>query len=200
MAKVPGPVGLAFAVALAAGLMVGTSVGVAADSETGQTGRHLYTDDADHPGATCIYKGQNSPFHLRHINVRAPKVWWPDTNSTNTNQHGMTGWRAVVQQSPGDDAPWTTAYKSPLQKAIAYEDDPPYDLADKAPFTKRSFDFHYDKSKGTYFRVLVKAYWYRSNGSVLGKATHVVQNHQLTLPSPHAGGLYGLCFADFGEL
>ena len=122
-------------------LMLAGSVPAAAystplEQKTGQTGPYDFRDSWQRPtGAVdCDYrKLANGDRRIKHFQVRTPRVWWLDTNSSVDDQHGMVGWRIRFQEkSDRDDhpTPWTTVYKSGIQKRTAYEG--AYDNAFKA--------------------------------------------------------------------
>ena len=152
-----------------------------ADTETGQHGHYQFRDSYPDPGAVCVYAGSN-PYRLVQVIVYAPRLWWPDTNSDVTNQHGKVGFRGIIRVSkPGPYGPWAKVKQSEIMTATAYEDNPDYDLNDKAPLSKITFSF--DPSKwsdhpNAYVQVRVKAYWYKKSGDVLGTVTHDVYNYE----------------------
>ncbi len=145
--------------------------GYPADQENGQHGHYLFNDGSAHGGVICRYAGSSPSWTLTSMVVRPPKVWWPDTDSSNHTQHGRVGWRVVVQRYDYIDNIWTKAYASPTQKATAYEDqDGLYGAGTKAPFTKRTLT---NIPSGTpMLRVAVKVIWFRADHTVLGWAKH----------------------------
>lgn len=165
------------ALALAVTAVLALAGAVQADSETGQHGNYLFRDDSGHAGAVCVYAGSN-PFRLVQIIVRAPYLWWPDTNAESNTQHGKVGFRGIVRLSkPGAYGPWDKIKQSDIHKATAYEDQPDYDVNDKAPLTKITMSFDPSKYSGhpnAYISVRIKGYWYKKNGDVLGTVTHDV--------------------------
>ena len=119
-------------VAIAGAALFATSGVALADTESGQHGHYLFKDDSTTYGATCVYSG-SGPYKLSQIIVKAPSLWWPDTNSGNNKEHGKVGWQLSVQISkPGAYGPWHTLYMNDVEIKTAYEDQPPYDKADKA--------------------------------------------------------------------
>jgi hypothetical protein len=149
-----------------------------ADTTSGQTADHLYTDSQAKPGATCKYSPDsrgNNYYHVSKIVVPPPSVWWFDTDSNTNSEHGRVGWQFTVGHST-NGMTWSLVKKSTVQKATAYEDSQnPYGNSTRAPFTKLSVTI----DGGTYsladqFRVTVKAIWYTPAGKVRGYATHVV--------------------------
>jgi len=162
-------------VGLASALTVfGTGI-AAADSGHGQHGNYLFIDgDASHTGATCVYTGPQTK--LTSLIVKPPKVWWPDTDSSNERQHGTVGWRAIAQKATDPvNGPWTFVKRSPIQKKVAYEDQTaPYGDSTKAPFTKATLSWSAPHSPLVYARVVVKAFWYHHDGSVMGWQKHPV--------------------------
>ena len=165
---------------LAATLAIFGSEVAEADSTHGQTGNYIFIDGApSNTGATCVYTGPN--VKLTSIIVKPPKVWWPNTNSSNERQHGTVGWRAIVQTSPTGTAPWTFAKKSSIQKKIAYEDQTaPYGDSTKAPFTKKTLSWNAPQSPTIYVRVVVQAIWYHRDGTVMGWWKHPIMDYHFT--------------------
>ena len=150
---------------------------VAADTEFGHSGivgKHSLRDaDLDHPGAACRYK--NVAFGprgwenlLKRIDVRPPRM-----RSVGPSQR--VGWRFIVQRSPVFDAQvWTTTYKSPIQKAMAYS-------GVNASFS--AMGVKVSVPAGSYnepeYRVLVRMFWYASDGTVQGTARHRVDYYAI---------------------
>jgi hypothetical protein len=146
---------------------------VSADSTTGQTGNYLFTDSMSTPGVRCYYVEESGIAYIHQFTAKPPSLWWPDTNSSINTQHGKVGWRFIVQQNQSGN--WVQVKKSAIQKATAYEDSQnPYGAGTKAPLTKMSLTLNAHNFEFGGFRVLVKAFWYRHNGSVMGTASHVV--------------------------
>lgn len=144
----------------------------------GQHGHYLIDDNSTTPLVNCRYTGTN-PIRIDKWVAKPPKVWWSDTVSGNTNQHGTVGWQIKIQ---GNDnaavGPWTTVYTSSIVKKTAYEDQlAPYDGARAAPFTTRGIPWSMG-GNGTY-RVVYKLIWYWPDGSK-GKVTHWVASYKET--------------------
>ena len=110
---------LMLAVIGAAVLSIGLSGIAAADSVVGQHGNYVMTDYgiADETGATCRYSDVgNLTFDIYKLTARAPSVWWMDTNSSITTQHGTVGWRLIVKHKAPAASTWTTVGKTSIQK------------------------------------------------------------------------------------
>jgi hypothetical protein len=163
------------ALALSAVLALGGTV--LADSESGQVGHYDFNDTQDHEGGVCVYAGSN-PYRLVQVVFKAPRVWWPDTNSDSNTQHGKVGFQGIVRESLGGAyGPYDLVKKSDIMKATAYEDHPDYDLSDKAPLTKITMSINpsnYSSHPNAYIHLRSKVFWYRSDGSVRGMASHDV--------------------------
>jgi hypothetical protein len=172
---------LGLAVALAAALSIGLSGIAAADTVQGQHGDYLFTDDSSHAGANCGYVGiGNGTWQLSQFSVRPPSVWWPDTSSDSDTQHGPVGWRVVVFHKHAAATTWSKLKQSTIQQKTAYEDQPAYDPADKAPFTRIKISVPAGNyGAGEQYRVNVRAIWFHKpyNGTVTGYAVHTVQNY-----------------------
>jgi hypothetical protein len=159
---------------------------VLADSTTGSVGNYLTTDTSVTPGATCQYPtfaSGASKTWLSKVVAKPPSIWWPDRSSDSNTEHGKVGWRFLVQFNNGGPG-WTTVVKSSVQKAIAYEDSQsPYNPSTKAPLTKMSVGVNAKATGQGVWRVVVKAFWYKKNGTKLGSATHVVQYYRQKIGS-----------------
>ncbi|CAN5640265.1 hypothetical protein BH23CHL6_BH23CHL6_08530 [soil metagenome] len=111
---------------------------------------------------------------LRRIRVDPPEMW-----AMRAKQ--KVGWRFVVQRSV-DDASWTVTYRSPLQKSTAYADR-------AASFTKMVVDVKLpavpDKADVAY-RVVIKAFWYRSDGTKEYKIRDQIDSYDLYVDGEYA--------------
>ena len=163
-----------------AALMV-TAVAPAAaappDSTTGQIGHYVVPENEVNPTVNCRYDG--SPDTLDKFVAKPPKVWWPDTNSSNDTQRGTVGWRIRIQQATNPDTgPWSKTYQSSVIKKTAFEDQPFEDAADAAPFTTRSILWNRSGAKS--YRVIYVLYWYNGNGTINGSAKHWISYYKQT--------------------
>lgn len=154
--------GAAFAIALSAG---GALAGVPTppEQQTGSVGPYYLRDGSQSTGARCIFSN-SGPIRLKRIQVVAPEVRWPDTNSDNDHQKGTVGHRIIVQKSTDGGATWTKYKASALQKKIATE-------TQAAPLTKRTVDITATGSNKQ-FRVLSKIVWFNKNGTTRGTIKH----------------------------
>lgn len=154
--------GAAFAIVLSAG---GALAGAPTppEQQTGSVGGYYIRDASASTGARCIF-ANSGPIRLKKIQVIAPEVRWPDTNSDNDNQKGTVGHRIIVQKSTDGGLTWTKYKASSMQKATAYE-------TKAAALTKRSVDITATGSTKQ-FRVLSKIVWFNKNGSVRGTLKH----------------------------
>jgi hypothetical protein len=191
------PSRLGFAV-LVAGILAITFSGVAAaDTTTGSIAHYVMNDLSTFQaaGATCKYNprsvGSNT-YDIYKISARPPSAWWYDTNSSIDTQHGTVGWQMIVNTRVPPATTWTFWKKTSVQKKVAYEDHPAYDLADRAPFTNLSIDINYldFAAANTQFQVVVKAIWYHADGSVRGTAKHTVVYYR-TYKGSTAGNVLG---------
>jgi len=191
---------LASAAALASVLSITLSGVAAADNASGTRGHHKFNDEATAAGATCRYV-ETSPtlFDIYRMVMKSPLVWWPNRNSSITTEHGRVGWRAIVKYNPGGT--WRTLLKTPIQYATAYEDQlSPYGSSTDAPFTSIRANISASSlSSASALRVSVKAFWFRTDGSILGWSTHDVDWYRVIQGTVVAGTIEGSCpryFAD----
>jgi hypothetical protein len=160
------------ALAVAGAAVFATSGLTFADSESGQHGHYIFRDDAATGGATCVYSAAGK---LTQIVVKAPALWWPDTDSGNNREHGKVGWQLAVQISlPGAYGPWNTLYTNSPETNTASEDQPAYDKADKARLSTWTLYINgaYKKKPNAYARVQHTAFWYNPDGSTMGEVEH----------------------------
>jgi hypothetical protein len=173
----------------AAVLSIGLSGVVAA--QTGITGNHLFIDSngSSTTGAACRYlRVTDTRAKITQITARPPSVWWPDRNSDNNTEHGKVGWRAIIYHTNAGLG-FVFLKQSGIQYATAYEGYPGgYDNADKAPFTNITVGITASSlPAGDQLRVVVKAYWFKKDGSVLGSDTHTVLWYKLKLSADDPG-------------
>jgi hypothetical protein len=171
------------ALALAGTLALAGVVG----AQSGTTGNYEFQD---YPGAKCkMVNDWGKHYALVKIVVRPPSVWWPDRDPSKANESGRVGWRAIIQKSGGVDGPWTAVKRTPIQKATAYE-------GTQAPFTKQSVSWNPEKQANSLVRVVVKAFWYRKDGSVLGRAKHTVLSYKVQFGKTATGSAFQFCGTD----
>jgi len=173
----------------AAALSVGLSGVVAA--QTGITGNYLFTDSngSSTTGAACRYlRVTDTRAKITQITARPPSVWWPDRSSDSNTEHGKVGWRAIIYHTNAGPG-FVFLKQSGIQYATAYEGYPGgYDTADKAPFVNITVGITAsDLPAGDELRVVVKAYWFKKDGSVLGSVTHTVLWYKLKLSASDPG-------------
>jgi hypothetical protein len=152
---------------------------VAADTVTGQHGNYVMNDngDAAATGAICRYADVgNLTYDIYKMVARAPSVWWMNTDSNKTTQHGTVGWRLIVLHKAPAASTWSTVGKTSIQKKTAYEDQlVPYAASTKAPFTNLTFSINKANYPTTeQFMARVKVFWYKSDGTVKGSVVHDV--------------------------
>ena len=180
-------------VAIAGAALFATSGVALADTESGQHGHYVFKDDPSTGGATCVYTG-SGPYKLVQIVVKAPLLWWPDTNSSNKREHGKVGWQVSVQIStPGAYGPWHTLYSTIPQQKTAYEDQPAYDKADSPRLATWTLAINgsYKHKPNAYARIEHEAFWYNPDWSIMGTVTHEQLNYKWQNVSN--GGSTGAC-------
>jgi hypothetical protein len=169
-------------VAVAGAALFATSGVAVADTESGQHGNYVFRDDSVKFGATCVYASQGSgKYKLTQIVVKAPWLWWMDTDSGNNREHGTVGWQMWVQISnPGAYGPWHTLYTSPMQTKRAYEDQPAYDKADAARLPTMTLNINggYKKKPNAHARIVHDGFWL-GNNDALGEVTHEQFNYAI---------------------
>ena len=153
---------------------------VLADEEYGHTGTvgyHHLRDSASGGGAICSYKrvnpspgGYSYEAKLKWIDVRPPKV-----RAISGSQE--VGWLFKVERVRNvSDALWVLRYTSPIQRDVT-------NASTNAEFSLRGINVilnttSADDDPQYLYRVKVKMFWYRANGTVQGTATHIVSNYK----------------------
>ncbi len=145
------------------------------DHTTGQTAHYDFRDGAYGPyqgNVDCEYHlFSNGQYRIDRFVLRAPWIWWSDTDSDTTHEHGTVGWRYRLQEtSDPDDVPFATVYRSGIQKRTAYEDHPLNSDGDKAPFSTRTL--RWSNGHTVYYRIKYTIYYYAANGSLKGTLDH----------------------------
>lgn len=142
---------------------------------TGNTGTHSLTDTRSSPGADCVYRFSDvgTAWELRRIWVDPPNVQASAFHEGNQ----QVGWRFTVERRYSDafhpqPGPWEHRYTSPIQKRMT-------DADHDASFSARDVRVHVPDDASSdvwhHYRVIVKVFWYRDNGSVSGTATMRVE-------------------------
>lgn len=150
-----------------------------ADLERGHSGTVGFHElrDGLNGGAICRYKqvvpsDYNYEAKLKSIDVRPPKV-----RSTSGSQ--AVGWRFVVERRSYDGtalSPWAVTYRSPVQRDVT-------NTTTNASFSTLGVrvavpSTSYDEYPSYAYRVQIKMFWYRADGTVGGTATHLVERYQ----------------------
>jgi hypothetical protein len=116
---------------------------------------------------------------LRRLLVMPPKL---DASSTQ-----RVGWRFIVQRSKG--GVWTRVYRSPVQRALG-----------DAAFTQMGVKVTVpawptgDSLRSHPYRVLIKAFWYRADGSIKATAKSVVDDYAVWIDGTFARSETGSCY------
>lgn len=137
---------------------------------TGTVGAHSLTDTSSSPGADCLYRYRpvHNLWQLRRINVDPPNVRAVPSQG---DQH--VGWRFIIQRRAfsafsNHPGPWEKRYTSEVFMAST-------DSMHDAQFSPAGVRVNVPVQPGNdvvfAYRAIVKAYWYRANGTVMGTAT-----------------------------
>ena len=151
------------AAALGALILASGSASAATELTTsGNIGQYAVSDAMG--DAVCSY-GQSGA--LEAIVIENPEFY--ARNRTAGVDAQQVGWRVIVKKRrSGPDQPWTTLSTSAVYKAWATDATPanlnPYKLAMAFP----------DSSS---FRVIVKTFWYRADGSTAGWAKTRIESY-----------------------
>ncbi len=173
---------------LVAGLLLATAPVALADTELGHKGTvgiHSLVDSASSPGATCKYKYLSKYDYgkLKRIFVQPPRMRAVAGMNAQT-----VGWKFTVQRriiSIVGATRWKKTYTSPQMKAVT--DDAhnaafnTASVAVRVPFGPEAQDAF------AIYRVTVKMFWHRGNGSVQGKARHRVEFYRSVFDTGGSG-------------
>jgi len=138
---------------------------------TGNTGTHSLTDTRSSPGADCVYKffDAGTAWELRRIKVRPPHA---QASAFHSNGDQQVGWRFTVERRYVDAftgaGVWQHRYTSPIQKRMTDAD---HDASFSAMDVRVNVPDDASSDVWYKYRVVVKVFWYRDNGSVSGTAT-----------------------------
>jgi hypothetical protein len=137
---------------------------------TGTVGMHSLTDTSSSPGADCIYRYKSGwdLWQLKRINVDPPNV-----RAVPAQGNEQVGWRFTIQRRAysafsNHPGPWEHRYTSEVFKAVT---DSTHDAAFSPAGVRVNVPVEPGNDVAFAYRAVVKAYWYRANGSVLGTAT-----------------------------
>lgn len=157
---------------------------VAADFEwghSGNVGRHTLVDSMETASVRCNYKTVSETDEpddwyvwrgkLTRLEVRPPKV-----RSILGKQ--LVGWRFIVQRALNPTStfndPWQTTYRSAIQVATATDTrnarfTPMYVRLSVPPASEERIHA---------YRVLIKMFWYRADGTTQGTAKHLLSYYE----------------------
>jgi len=164
---------------------------VAADTElgtTGQVGAHSLSDTDANGGAKCSYvtTSQGETFHnwqLRRLDVRPPRMRAISGQQT-------VGWRFIVDRSTDDEGPWTTTFRSRIQKRTT-------STSSNAAFSTMGVKVNVPSTDDFYYRIRVKMFWFTPKGGHQGTSTHSIDFYRVqndagpVRPGDHRGVCYG---------
>jgi hypothetical protein len=163
--------------AVAIGLAIGSAPVLAASGDRGAL-------------AICNYKylGDDSIYWggiLKRIDVNPPRLYALNSSTA------KVGWRFIVERQRFDQgvspAPWKQTYKSPLQTA-------PASATTAASFTTMSVkvklpvlvDPEEYSWNEVYYRVTLKLFWYRANGTTQQAVVHKMKHYENRIDGEHA--------------
>ena len=175
-------------VALAAILLLPASV--LADTELGHrglVGLHRLRDTADRPGATCYY---GEAGRLRGIGVRPPRVLARDVTAGVDQQR--VSWQFVIQRRANPSSDWRLFFRSSMQNAVAWDNEPAHFNAMTVAFRRPAGD----DPLLTEYRVNVRMLWWR-HAAVEGLARHRVDWYRWKGVDTMVVGPGGACGAEW---
>jgi hypothetical protein len=149
-----------------AGLLIGTQASLAGivppTKVKGTVGKWSLMESWTKPSVTCFYDYRPLAvykYKLTAVEVRPPKVKWPNRRADRTREHGKIGWRLKIMEWKPTKPHWRTVYNSGVQKARAYE-------RRKAPLVQVGLDWPFEGDHLYAFQHRI--FWYKKNGKVLG--------------------------------
>jgi hypothetical protein len=126
-------------------------------------------DSASSPRAFCTYDGGDRRRRV-FVPVHMPLIFWPNTHA-GRQDHGRVGWQIDLQVAPTPSGAWRLAYRSSITTGIATD-------SRAASIAKHAINWRVLRGHAWY-RVRVRAIWYRTDGSRLATRTHLIQWYQL---------------------
>jgi len=149
-----------------AGLLIGTQASLAGivprNEVKGTVGKWSLHEWWRNPNVTCVYAYRPLAIYkhkLTAIEVKAPRVFWPNRRSDRNWEHGKIAWRLRIMERKRNKPRWRTVYDSGAQKAVAYE-------RKKAPLVQVGLDWNFSGDHLYAFQHRIT--WFRKNGTVLG--------------------------------
>ena len=161
------------AIAAALGALVLASGTVSAATELKKSGNiGQYTINEAEGDVSCFY-GQ--PGYLEGLVVTPPDIY--ARNKTPGLDQQQVGWRFVVKSRHDGSQTTQTYHKSPVFKAYTTDLSP-------ADLEFKELNFLPLLEDTSYF-VIIKAFWYRGDGSIAGWAKSRVEAHTYEFPVTH---------------
>ena len=169
-------------IALAMGLAIGSAPVLAASGDRGA----LVNCNYHYLGDDSIYWGGI----LKRIDVNPPRLYALNSSTA------KIGWRFIVERQnfngPVSPAPWKQTYKSPLQTA-------PASSTTAAAFTTMGVkvklpsltDPEENSWNDVYYRVTLKLFWFRANGTTQQAVTHKMNHYSYALDGESGWALKG---------
>lgn len=115
---------------------------------------------------TAEYQGTWTKAVLKRIAVEPPTI-------AKTAGTKSVGWRFLVQRSlDRGNTPWVVTYRSPIQRASSSAGLTPMRVGVSVPAEDQSPNGR----DHIYYQVILKMFWYRADGSVQNKVTHVMND------------------------
>jgi hypothetical protein len=138
--------------------------------------------------AICGYKylGDDSPYWggiLKRIDVDPPRLYALNSNTA------TVGWRFIVERQRFDQSftDWKQTYKSPIQTATASSTTPAAftTMGVKVTLPTLADDWEGDWND-VYYRVKLKLFWYRADGSTQQAVVHKMKHYENRRDGEHA--------------
>jgi hypothetical protein len=136
-------------------------------SRTGKVGKRSLTE----PGAACNYNGSGI---LWSFLVNPPKIYARNTTAGPDLAH--VAWRFAVKRWVAGDAKWTSIYRSGRYNGTA-SDTEPANFSYQYGYPKIPEDTQID---GSAYYVVIKLFWYDSDGVIVGRSTRRVDSYAET--------------------
>ena len=150
------------AIGLSLMLLSGSVIGAAAGSPT----PNGYGVDVSCRYRSVPVEGWDWKMELRRLRVDPPTAFAKRAQQT-------VGWRFVVQRRSDVNTTWKRIHVSPIQKSG------PLGYLQYADFTRMTFDVPHPNQPGTDYRVVVKIYWYASNGSLQSRDRFLINDYRV---------------------
>lgn len=166
-------------VALAVALAASSVLAAHQTGMSGSIGSVAFNDGVSNPGARCSYQGAAGTLYFSGVKVKGPQVQWPD-QVADVAEHGWVAFRIRIDHFNGVD--WSVVKTSAPTKTKVW-DDHYTQLAAKS--------LSWGGPNNHQYRASVTLKFIKPNGTTIGRATYVIDNHRRGYDNSVGAGCVG---------